>query len=89
MSTRTRTLPAGIHQRGWFGLAEAILFEHGDGHPGAACRGRHDLFDDPRPGENPDALKERQTAAAWICRGCPARPGCAWRQDQNGDHHDE
>ncbi|WP_052960313.1 hypothetical protein [Mycobacterium sp. EPa45] len=47
--------------------------------PGAACRGRHHLFDPPGDGisgDHPDEVARRQTAVD-ICNGCPALTPCA------------
>ena len=46
--------------------------------PGAACRGRYELFDTV-PGRDPERhaqQRQRLELAAELCRGCPARPGC-------------
>ncbi|MGH3802136.1 MAG: hypothetical protein ACRDTD_18775 [Pseudonocardiaceae bacterium] len=53
-------------------LLEAILFDL-PRLPGAACRGRFDLFDEVAR-EDPALRAER--AAAALCLGCPARPAC-------------
>jgi WhiB family transcriptional regulator, redox-sensing transcriptional regulator len=45
--------------------------------PGAACRGRHHLFD-PADTTNPDH-DNLQAQALALCRQCPALAGCtAW-----------
>ncbi|MGH3934145.1 MAG: hypothetical protein ACRDS1_04060 [Pseudonocardiaceae bacterium] len=47
--------------------------------PGAACRGRFELFDEAvgRGGpERPAQERQRLQRAAELCRGCPARPAC-------------
>ena len=47
--------------------------------PEAACRGRHDLFDPPRPGEDPDTAERRMWAALDVCNRCPElRPCRRW-----------
>lgn len=45
--------------------------------PGAACRGRYDLFDEV-PDRDPERhllQRQRLELAAELCCGCPARPG--------------
>lgn len=44
--------------------------------PEAACRGRHALFDPPRPGEDPDAAERRMWAALDLCATCPELQPC-------------
>ncbi|GAA1071971.1 hypothetical protein [Tsukamurella spumae] len=61
---------------GTFQLLARIL----DGTPkfdGAACAGRGDLFDPVEPDEHPDDAEYRTTAAAQLCRTCPALVDCA------------
>ncbi len=45
--------------------------------PGAACRGRPELFDPAEPDEGPDTLDDRHTAALALCKACPALTPCA------------
>ncbi len=49
--------------------------------PGAACRGRFELFDDVAR-EDPALRAARLRAAAALCLGCPARP--AYPQSPGG-----
>ena len=44
--------------------------------PGARCRGRHHLFDEPRPGEDEHAAQERHAQALGLCARCPAAERC-------------
>lgn len=47
--------------------------------PGAACRGRHELYDELPAGRGPEraaAEQERVAAAVMVCCGCPARSAC-------------
>lgn len=47
--------------------------------PGARCRGRHHLFDDAHPNEDPETVAQRRQQALALCRGCPALASCsAW-----------
>ncbi|SPM29944.1 hypothetical protein MTAB308_3442, partial [Mycobacterium terramassiliense] len=47
--------------------------------PGARCRGRHHLFDDAGPGEDPEAVEQRHNQALGLCSRCPAADRCrAW-----------
>ncbi len=48
--------------------------------PGAACRGRHELFDEipgqPNRRGVAEILAQRRTAAAALCSQCPVRARC-------------
>jgi len=44
--------------------------------PGAKCRGRHHLFDEPHPDEEPDATQHRHSHALRLCSTCPALASC-------------
>ena len=57
-----------------------LLWRVRDGTPGldgAACTGRGALFDPIEPDEHPDDAEYRTTAAAQLCRTCPALVDCA------------
>lgn len=43
---------------------------------GAACAGRHALFDPPERNEDRDQLAHRHAAAARICATCPVLNAC-------------
>lgn len=45
--------------------------------PGAKCRGRPYLFDEPHPGEEPGDTDYRQGHALRLCRTCPALSSCS------------
>ncbi len=45
--------------------------------PGARCRGRHHLFDEAMPGEDPDTVAARHAQALGLCSHCPALDRCA------------
>lgn len=50
--------------------------------PGARCRGRHHLFDEPSHGEAADVAAQRHTQALSLCRDCPALASCEqWFDD--------
>lgn len=57
----------------WVSLLESILADR-PSLPGAACIGRHELFDEDQDGSNDDT-RHRQAAAEQLCIGCPE----AWR----------
>lgn len=61
------------------GLIAAIL-EDLPSLPGAACRGRHELFDPAQPDEDRTELGYRHRAAARICTRCRVLNQC------NGQH---
>ena len=44
--------------------------------PGAACQGKHDLFEDLAR-EDPVLRAQRVAAAARLCRGCPQQSACS------------
>ncbi len=44
--------------------------------PGAACKGRYELFDPAEPGEDEDDYTYRDETALAICRHCPALTDC-------------
>ncbi len=44
--------------------------------PGAACRGRHDLFDPPEAHTKPENAHAAEQAALRICSWCPALARC-------------
>lgn len=44
---------------------------------GAACAGRHPLFDDRIRGEPPEDQEARHHRARAVCAGCPIRNNCA------------
>ena len=44
--------------------------------PGARCRGRHHLFDEAQPGENPDTVAARHNQALGHCSHCPSLTRC-------------
>ena len=44
--------------------------------PGAACRGRHWLFDEAAKGEDPDVVVQRHSEAIGLCARCPALGRC-------------
>lgn len=54
---------------------------------GAACVGRHRLFDDDLDGAREDATARtaRHTAAAAICASCPVLEACRTVADETGD----
>ena len=45
--------------------------------PGARCRGRSELFDEPAPREPARHAAERHAQARMLCAGCPALAACA------------
>ena len=45
--------------------------------PGARCRGRAHLFDEPEPGEPAELVEQRHAQALGLCRHCPALTACA------------
>jgi WhiB family redox-sensing transcriptional regulator len=45
--------------------------------PGARCRGRHHLFDDPSSAEDPETVNARHTQALGLCERCPSLTRCA------------
>lgn len=45
--------------------------------PGAKCRRRHRLFDEPAAGESSDNVNQRHQMALRLCALCPAREPCA------------
>ena len=45
--------------------------------PGAACIGRHTLFDEQHPEESTGEARTRYAAAVAVCTGCPALDPCA------------
>ncbi len=45
--------------------------------PGAACIGRHDLFDEQTPDESTGEARTRYAAAVAVCTDCPALDPCA------------
>ena len=65
----------------------AAVLDHHPGLPGAACRGRGDLFDAPerpsgriggtRRAHLDQAAAQRQARALALCRTCPALVACA------------
>ncbi len=44
--------------------------------PGARCRGRHHLFDEPRRDEDEQAVQDRHAQALGLCARCPAARRC-------------
>ena len=44
--------------------------------PGARCRGRHHLFDEPSADEPADVAAQRHKQALGLCRDCPALASC-------------
>ena len=45
--------------------------------PGARCRGRHHLFDEPASSELPEVVEQRQFQAVGLClRSCPSLDAC-------------
>ncbi len=44
--------------------------------PGARCRGRHHLFDEATPDEDPDTVAYRHDHALRLCRSCTALASC-------------
>lgn len=62
-------------ESGWLALLEEILLD-ADKLTSAACAGRHELFDDPPPDEDPADTARRTTAAARLCATCPVRRHC-------------
>lgn len=44
--------------------------------PGAKCRRRHHLFDEPAAGESPERVRQRHAQALRLCEICPARQPC-------------
>lgn len=47
---------------------------------GAACHGRHELFDELTGRLSPrvrELQRQRDSLAVEMCRGCPARPACS------------
>ena len=44
--------------------------------PGAKCRRRHRLFDEPAAGEPPEQVRQRHEMALRLCGVCPARRAC-------------
>lgn len=45
--------------------------------PGAKCRRRHRLFDEPATGEPAEVVRQRHAQALHLCSVCPARQPCA------------
>jgi len=45
--------------------------------PGARCRGRAHLFDEPEQGEPAELVEQRHAQALGLCRHCPALTACA------------
>lgn len=45
--------------------------------PGAKCRGRHHLFDEPERDADPDDAEYQQQAALRLCSHCPSLVRCA------------
>ncbi|MGH3857962.1 MAG: WhiB family transcriptional regulator [Pseudonocardiaceae bacterium] len=66
-----------VDREGTVRLLAAILTDQ-PRLPGAACRGRHALFDPIRGNEPGFQRREqvRRTEAARICAGCPVRTQC-------------
>ncbi|MGH3548413.1 MAG: WhiB family transcriptional regulator [Pseudonocardiaceae bacterium] len=81
----TPTLPGtvvvntgAVDREGTVRLLSAILADS-PRLPGAACRGRHALFD-PIRGNEPGFQRQeqrRRTDAARLCAGCPVRAQCS------------
>ncbi|MDF3309886.1 hypothetical protein P3H15_33245 [Rhodococcus sp. T2V] len=67
-------------ERDWVALLETILSER-PSLPGAACIGRHELFDEDHDESN-DGTRPRQAAAEKLCAGCPEAWQCPERQAQ-------
>jgi len=44
--------------------------------PGAKCRRRHRLFDEPAPGEPAEQVRQRHAMALRLCDSCPVRQPC-------------
>lgn len=44
---------------------------------GGLCRGRHQVFDTPEPGTDPEIVEYRRHTAVSICKRCPALTACA------------
>jgi hypothetical protein len=44
--------------------------------PGCRCRGRHHLFDEAAPGEDPDTVTARHAQALGLCQHCLALTRC-------------
>ena len=44
--------------------------------PGAKCRRRHRLFDEPAPNEPAEQVRQRHAMALRLCDSCPARLPC-------------
>jgi len=44
--------------------------------PGAKCRRRHRLFDEPAEGERPAQVAQRHQMALRLCESCPALAPC-------------
>lgn len=44
--------------------------------PGAECKGRPDLFDEPQPGEDEHDIAYRHRCALNLCSRCPALDQC-------------
>lgn len=45
--------------------------------PGARCRGRAHLFDEPEPGEPAELVEQRHAQALGLCQHCSALTACA------------
>ena len=45
--------------------------------PGARCRGRAHLFDEPEPGEPAELVEQRHAQALGLCQHCPSVTACA------------
>jgi hypothetical protein len=68
---------ATVDPNGTIKLLSKILWELPN-LPGAACTGRHELYEDPAR-ENPVLRTQRVATAARVCRSCPQRPACPAR----------
>jgi Transcription factor WhiB len=44
--------------------------------PGARCRGKHRLFDEAAPGEDPATVAARHAQAIGLCSHCPSLTRC-------------